>query len=140
VSTTRDRRCTSPAPVCGVAHRVAEHDPAVAGHRWLARATDYCQQDKSADAAAQLERLGFSPEPDRPLRALLSAEVVADDLGRLAAEQREDGGWDVHFKVFSPAAALDWRGDATVRALKILEAHGRLEAGAGGHGRQSRSR
>ena len=61
-------------------------------------ATDYCQQDKSADAAAQLERLGFSPEPDRPLRALRSAEVVADDLGRLAPEQREDGGWDVHFR------------------------------------------
>jgi hypothetical protein len=174
--------------VCGVAHRVAEHDPAVAGHRWLARATDFCQNaianrdgpipayelsyvlqfldalhGKSADAAAQLERLGafmpasgtmpvkggaedekmrpldFSPEPDRPLRALLSAEVVADDLRRLAADQREDGGWDVDFKVFSPAAALEWRGDATVRALKILKANGRLEAGEGGYGRQSRS-
>jgi hypothetical protein len=160
--------------VCGVAHRVADHDPAVAGHRWLARATDYCQggianleerrgaheclyvlqlldalHDRSAHAAGQLERLGafmpasgtmpvvggaegekirpldFSPEPDRPLRALLSGEAIADDLGRLAAEQRDDGGWDVDFRVFSPAAALEWRGDATVRALKILKANGR---------------
>ena len=30
--------------------------------------------------------------------------------------------------VYSPAAALEWRGDATVRALKILKANGRLEA------------
>jgi hypothetical protein len=30
------------AYVAGMAHRVAVHDPAVAGHEWLARATDYC--------------------------------------------------------------------------------------------------
>jgi hypothetical protein len=28
--------------VAGTAHRVAAHDPAVAAHPWLARATDYC--------------------------------------------------------------------------------------------------
>ena len=28
--------------VCGPAHRVADHDPAVAEHPWLAKATDYC--------------------------------------------------------------------------------------------------
>ncbi len=28
--------------VCGAAHRVADHDPAVADHPWLANATDYC--------------------------------------------------------------------------------------------------
>jgi hypothetical protein len=30
------------AYVAGTAHLVARHDPAVAGHRWLKRATDYC--------------------------------------------------------------------------------------------------
>jgi hypothetical protein len=167
--------------VCGIAHRVAGHDPAVAGHPWLARATDYCQReiagmagprfaiefryvlqlldalhDKSADAAAQLERLAaqmpasatmpvkggaegeqlrpldFSPEPDRPLRALLSADVIAADLDRLAAEQLDDGGWDIDFHAVSPVAALEWRGYATVQALKTLDANGR-------QARQSRS-
>jgi hypothetical protein len=28
--------------IVGTAHRVAEHDPAVADHPWLAKATDYC--------------------------------------------------------------------------------------------------
>jgi len=30
------------AVVTAIAHRVAAHDPAVAGHRWLTTATDYC--------------------------------------------------------------------------------------------------
>ena len=29
--------------------------------------------------------------------------------------------------VYSPAAELEWRGDATVRAIKVLQANGRLE-------------
>jgi hypothetical protein len=167
--------------VCGVAHRVAAHDPAVAEHPWLARATDYCRReiagmagprfaiefryvlqlldtlhDKSADAAGELERLAallpasatmpvkggaegerlrpldFSPDPDRPLRALLSADVIDADLDRLAADQQDDGGWDIDFNAVSPAAALEWRGYATVHALKTLKANGR-------QARQSRS-
>src|SRR6266545_3335862 len=39
--------------------------------------------------------LDFSPEPDRPLRALLDPRAVDADLDRLEAEQHEDGGWDV---------------------------------------------
>jgi hypothetical protein len=34
--------------VCGPAHRVAAHDPAVAEHPWLARATDYCLAQAAA--------------------------------------------------------------------------------------------
>jgi hypothetical protein len=160
--------------VCGIAQRVARHDPAVAGHRWLAQAADYCLGEVASmdepgmaiefrfvlqlldalhgedpRAADQLERLGsllpesgtmpvaggaenekmrpldFSPEPDRPLRALLGPEVIADDLDRLAADQGADGGWDVDWTVYSPAAALEWRGEATLRALKTLRANGR---------------
>jgi hypothetical protein len=155
--------------VCGSAHRVARHDPAVGGHRWLSRATEHCLERIAAmdgpsmaiefrfvlqlldaldaRAASELERLGrflpasgmmavaggaegemmrpldFSPEPDRPLRALLAADVIAGDLDRLAAAQAPDGGWSVDWKVYSPAAALEWRGEATVRALKILKAN-----------------
>jgi hypothetical protein len=110
--------------------------------------------DRRADAARELDRLGrfvpgsgamaveggaegeslkpldLTPEPDRPLRGLFAEEVVARDLDRLAAEQHDDGGWDVDWKVFSPAAAAEWRGYVTVRALKLLRANGRLAPGA----------
>lgn len=69
--------------VCGPAQRVADHDPAVAEHPWLAKATDYClaqtaaldqqpfaiafmfilqfldaSHDRRPDAAEQLARMG----------------------------------------------------------------------------------
>jgi hypothetical protein len=169
--------------VCGIAHRVAGHDPAVAAHAWLRRATDYCLKeipalerpggatggaiefmyvlqlvdtlcDKNAAAARELDRLAtfipasgsmpvrggledekltpldFAPLPDRPVRKLFEPEPVARDLDRLEAEQHDDGGWDVDFRSYSPAGALEWRGYATVRALKILRANGRLETAA----------
>jgi hypothetical protein len=169
--------------VCGIAHRVADHDPAVAAHAWLRRATDYCLKeiqalerpagttggaiefqyvlqfldalcDENADAARELDRLGasipasgsmavkggledekltpldFAPLPDRPLRRLFEPELVARDLDRVEAEQHDDGGWDVDFRSYSPAGALEWRGYATVRALTILRANDRLERAA----------
>jgi hypothetical protein len=164
------------AGLCAAAHRVAEHDPAVAGHPWVARATEYCMREieametatmaialrfalqlldalsgKRPAAAAELERvaafapeswtmpvpggaegesmrpLDFSPVPGRPLRALLGSDVVATDLDRLASQQEADGSWNVDWHVYSPAADLEWRGDATLRALKILGANGRLD-------------
>ena len=77
-----------------------------------------------------LRPLDLSPEPGRPLRDLVSSEAVAGDLDRLAAGQREDGGWEVGFPAFSPGAAIEWRGSETVRALTVLAANGRLDAGA----------
>jgi hypothetical protein len=156
---------------------VAAHDPAVAAHPWLARATDQCleavdglEQAPSAytlsfaiqllDAVYERESaapellarlsayvpddgrlpvagglpeealrpLDYAPEPGRPARGLLSDTVVAADLDRLAGEQREDGGWTVDFESYSPAAALEWRGYATVRALWILRLNGALRS------------
>ena len=149
--------------VAAVAHRVARHDVAVAGHPWLATVTrnglryplgflEAVATGPTADAAeasSLLDRwatalpadgtlpveggladevihpLEFSPWPDGPLRRHLSAAVVATDLDRLAAGQQPDGGWDVDFTAYSPAAALEWRGYATVEALTVLRAHGR---------------
>ena len=70
--------------------------------------------------------LEFSPAPVTPLRKYLADDVVAADLDRLAAGQREDGGWDIDFRAYSPAAALEWRGYATVDAVAVLRAHGGL--------------
>jgi hypothetical protein len=162
------------AAVAGRAHRAARHDPAIAQHPWLARATRHCLEqiaareepasvyellfglqfldavvDDRPEAAPLLDRfaaaipaagslhvqggaddeyirpLDFSPEPDRPIRRHLAPEVIEADLDRLAAGQRDDGGWDFDHVPHSPAAIPDWRGYYTNYAIGILRAHGR---------------
>ncbi|WP_410567980.1 hypothetical protein [Amycolatopsis sp. cmx-4-61] len=71
-----------------------------------------------------LRALDFAPLPDRPARSLFDADVIDAELQRLANEQQDDGGWRVDFASFSPAAALEWRGYATVRAVSVLHRHG----------------
>jgi hypothetical protein len=157
------------AYAAGAAHRVAAQDPAVAGHPWLSRATEYClgaieaigdephalalnaslhfldaAHDRHPEATALIERLSelipeggllpvaggiegeairpleIAPLPDRPVRALFDADLISAELERLADEQRDDGGWRVDFRSYSPAAELEWRGYATVNAAFIL--------------------
>lgn len=74
----------------------------------------------------RLRPLDLSPRPGRPLRALVPAGAIAGHLDALEADQREDGGWTVDFPSASPAGAIEWRGVATVRALSLLRAHGRV--------------
>jgi hypothetical protein len=158
------------AVVLSIAHRVARHDPAVAAHPWLRRATDWAMGQiatragpghaiefryvlallDALEARDELERLGthlpadgtmpvaggrpgeamrpldFAPEPGRPIRELLEPSAVERDLDRLESEQHDDGGWDVDWAHWSPAGGLEWRGWATVRAVRILRANGRL--------------
>ncbi|MCF6735223.1 hypothetical protein [Blastococcus sp. KM273129] len=70
--------------------------------------------------------LDFAPLPGGPARSLFAPGVVDAELDRLAAGQRDDGGWTVDFDSWSPAAALEWRGHRTVQALLLLRANGRL--------------
>jgi hypothetical protein len=69
--------------------------------------------------------LDFAPTPDGPVRALFSPGAVAAELERLDSLQQADGGWPEEWRAFSPAAALEWRGWLTVRAVSILLANGR---------------
>jgi hypothetical protein len=157
------------------AHRVAAHDPAVAGHPWLKRATAYCLlaiaaldsspfayvlafsirlleqlHDRVPEARASmgvlaaqvpsdgrvpvaggaegetLRPLDIAPDPGGPARALLDAAAVAADLDRLAAGQQPDGGWTVDYLPISPAGSMEWRGEATVRAIASLRRNGVL--------------
>ena len=168
----------STAFAAGAAWRVAAHDPAVAAHPWLERASRYCFDAIDAldsaphaialsfavrflDAAyerfpvapqllARLARfvpdtglvpveggsagetmraLNFASRPDSPAGALLRADVLEAELDALAAQQQDDGGWTVDFASYSPAAALEWRGYATVGAVLTLKRAGRLRAG-----------
>jgi hypothetical protein len=158
------------AVVTATAHRVAAHDPGVAAHPWLARATRFCLaaiqairdtppaielafaiqlldavHDTHPQAAAPLDHLrkhiptsglvhvqegleeemmrplDFAPTPDRPVRALFTPEAISAELQRLIDQQHDDGGWTVDFASYSPAAALEWRGYMTVRAVSILQ-------------------
>jgi hypothetical protein len=164
------------AVVTAAALRVARHDPAVASHRWLERATAYCvaaiesmdeapfayvlsfsvqvadalhdsRPEKSEHLLERLARfvpgdgkvpvrggaegetlnpLDLAPYPDRPARRLLVSGVISADLDRLAALQQEDGGWTVDYLKISPAGSMEWRGYATLRAIDILRANGRI--------------
>ncbi|MFE0026042.1 hypothetical protein [Amycolatopsis sp. NPDC059021] len=72
-----------------------------------------------------LHLLDYAPEPGRPVRDLLDPQAVSDDLDRLERGQRQDGGWAVDFTSYSAAAALEWRGHATVKAISVLRSNGR---------------
>ena len=67
-----------------------------------------------------LHLLDFTPYQDAPSRASFTDAEIAADLDRLAGQQQPDGGWPVTFKAYSPAAALEWRGYATVQAVAVL--------------------
>lgn len=157
------------AQVAANAQLVARHDPEVAAHPWLARATAWCLDaiagldgapeahallfavrfldvvaETDSDAAALLERLArllpadgvlavaggapdealrpldLAPRADGPARRLFAPHVIDAELDRLAARQQGDGGWTVDFESYSPAAALEWRGYATVGAVSML--------------------
>ena len=47
-------------------------------------------------------------------------------LDGLEAEQEEDGGWPIHFRAWAPGIRLEWRPVATIHALKVLRAYGRI--------------
>ncbi|GAA4444900.1 hypothetical protein [Phytohabitans houttuyneae] len=70
--------------------------------------------------------LDLAPHPG-PLRDTMPADLIAADLARLADGQQDDGGWRVDFAAGSPAAALEWRGYATVAAVRTLASAPRLD-------------
>ena len=101
----------------------AEHDPRA--EALLARMVALVRVDGPTPVAGGadgevLYPLDFTPRADAPSRALFDERAVAADLRRLAAQQQPDGGWPVTFSAFSPAAALEWRGYATVQAMTVL--------------------
>lgn len=72
-----------------------------------------------------LHPIQLAPRPGAPSRSLYSSTTIEAELDRLADEQQPDGGWTVDFDTSSPAAALEWRGYATVGAVATLLAGGR---------------
>jgi hypothetical protein len=79
---------------------------------------------QGGSAGEALRPLNFSPEPDDASRRLFAPGVIEADLARVAGEQQVDGGWRVDFTSYSPMAAVEWRGYATVDAVGILRRNG----------------
>ena len=67
--------------------------------------------------------LDLSPRPGSRTRRLFDVE---SDLDALERAQQDDGGWNVAWPDWNPAAAVEWRGVATVNALSLLRANGRV--------------
>jgi hypothetical protein len=70
--------------------------------------------------------LDWAPTPASWCRRLFDDRVIDADLDALVARQQPDGGWTISWPPLSPLVELEWRGFATVEALKTLRAYGRL--------------
>jgi hypothetical protein len=108
---------------------IADTTPAAAG--LIKRLVDYLPIDgvlsvEGGAVGEAIRPLDYAPEPNTAVRNLLSTSSVAADLARLAELQQADEGWPIDWAVASPAAALEWRGYVTVRALGVLRGNGRL--------------
>lgn len=107
-----------------------EGDEAVVRERLEAEVAKHIALDPAATAPGapghHIGPLEVAPFPGDPGRAFLPADAVEAHLDALAARQQDDGGWEVNFEPISPAAVAEWRGWATLNALLMLRAAGRL--------------
>jgi hypothetical protein len=81
------------------------------------------EPDPSAEVTSPLD---LAPDPGARSRRLFDDATIARHLDALEAAQQDDGGWRVTWPDWNPAAALEWRGVATMHALRLLRANGRV--------------
>lgn len=65
----------------------------------------------------------YAPSPDSVAAAWFSEDELAASLDELTAEQQQDGGWPIHFLVWTPVTEFEWRPIATIQALRTLRAY-----------------
>jgi hypothetical protein len=65
----------------------------------------------------------YAPTPQSVAAAWFTADELSASLDELAAEQAEDGGWPIHFLVWTPVTEFEWRPIATIGALQTLRAY-----------------
>jgi hypothetical protein len=97
----------------GLAEAVVAHLPSTSWYR-----------ADPADPSYGVTPLHLVPSPTNPWRPLLADELVTGHLERLRADQQPDGGWPITWDPPAGAAALEWRGVETVRAVDVLTAYG----------------
>jgi hypothetical protein len=70
--------------------------------------------------------LDFSPTPGLLSRTLFAEEDISRNLDVIERSQEKDGGWDIHFPIWTPITRFEWRGWQTLEMLKVLRGNGRL--------------
>lgn len=68
----------------------------------------------------------YAPSPDSLARAWFSDEEMRRSLDHLAASQDSDGGWPITWAKWSATTEVEARPGATLKALRVLRAYGRL--------------
>lgn len=79
-----------------------------------------------ADPAYGVTPLHFARTPDSPWRQLFDDATIDGHLDRTTRDQQPDGGWPITWDPPSEASRLEWRGIETLRALRVLQAYGRI--------------
>jgi hypothetical protein len=76
------------------------------------------------DAEGYVQKpLDWAPFPDGFCRRLFDDAVIERHLAALAGRQGEDGAWPISWPSISPGVELEWRGIATIKALRTLHAY-----------------
>jgi hypothetical protein len=91
---------------------------------WLAQARWY--RTDPADPGYGVTPLHLAPTPDSPWRRLFDDSAIEGHLDRLIRDREADGGWPITWQPPGHAAVLEWRGIETLRALRTLQAYGRI--------------
>jgi len=73
------------------------------------------------DSGYGVTPLEIAPDPSDPVRELFPADAFAAHLTELAAGQQADGGWNLTWSPPAGASSLEWRGVATLRAIRTLQ-------------------
>ena len=95
-----------------------------------ARLTDLALFQPMPDAGYGLTPLQFAPSPHSPRRRFFASESIDAHLDALEKAQQDDGGWPLTWPLTwlppGPTALANWRGIATLEALRVLRAYGRI--------------
>ena len=110
--------------------------------RFLDAAPDRERAERAVDGLGDALRAVLEPRPGGPpdehdalelartpqsvARRVFDEATIDAALDRLAAGQRDDGGWTFTWLDWSPVAAAEWRGVVTVDAVSVLRSNGRL--------------
>jgi hypothetical protein len=77
-----------------------------------------------------LTPVDLAPDAGSRWRSLFTEKQIDVFLDRLLASQQDDGGWPIAWEPPSAAAVCEWRGVATLNALRTLTSYGRLTSSA----------